>query len=108
MYSSTACCTIVCTSTGSLMMFVSSSVLPVDSSRVDLFRDLVLDLLANIAEIFQRHTLLNLFRQRGRLDPEGQQAFRIGRLGTEIGNIEFVQTHRVDGQIVLPRSYNRA
>ncbi len=63
---------------------------------------------AYITEIFQRHSLLNLFRQCGRLDSQRQQALRVGRLGTEICNVEFVQSHRVDSQTVLPRGHYRA
>jgi len=68
--------------------------------RVDFFRDAILDLLARIAEILQRHPLLHLFDQGWRLDPQAQQTFRVVRFRAELRDIELIEAHRVDAKIV--------
>src|ERR1017187_4921124 len=72
------------------------------STRVDLVRYPVLDLLSRVAQVLERQLLEHLLLQRLRSDPQIQQLLGVVQVAAEIANVEFVHPRHLDRHLVLP------
>src|SRR5665213_2304211 len=73
---------------------------------IDFQRNLILCLLRQIAEVFQRQALVELSLEGIRADPQCQQLLRIVEFVAEFSDIKFIEPRNADLKVILAGDIN--